>query len=72
MLTGAHPPVNGGWSAWVDHGCSRTCGSGTRRKSRTCTNPTPKHGGQKCKGPLYVTERCNMGCCPGKTRVVCL
>ena len=66
LFIASHPPVYGGWSAWIDHGC---CDSGTRRKSRTCTNPSPKHGGRQCTGSRYLTASCNMGCCPGKTYV---
>ncbi|XP_035659771.1 hemicentin-1-like [Branchiostoma floridae] len=40
--------LNGGWSDWVDGGCSVTCGSGTQTQTRTCDNPTPEAGGAEC------------------------
>lgn len=42
-------PVHGGWSAWSDWtNCSTTCSYGQKSRNRTCTNPTPEHGGRNC------------------------
>ena len=27
-----------------------TCGGGLQRQIKTCTNPSPKHGGKQCPG----------------------
>ena len=44
-------PVDGGWTTWGSFGaCLTTCGSGTKVRSRTCTNPTPAAGGKPCYG----------------------
>ncbi|XP_074654760.1 SCO-spondin-like [Tubulanus polymorphus] len=57
-----HPcQVNGGyslWGAWSD--CSRSCGSGHRTRSRTCTNPKPTACGADCRkiGPAVEKEVC--------------
>ena len=54
-------PVHGGFSAFG--ACSKTCGGGIR--TRTCTNPAPKHGGRACVG--HVEEACNTQACAGAT-----
>jgi len=45
------------WSTW--NRCSKTCGSGTRRRTRSCTN------GPGCSGLNEDTEICNATKCPG-------
>ena len=58
--------VNGQWSAWLSWGaCSRTCGGGAQRRSRTCTNPPPRNGGAACSGGRFQTRQCNSNGCPG-------
>ena len=58
--------VNGRWSAWLSWGaCSRTCGGGAQRRSRTCTNPPPRNGGAACSGGRFQTRQCNSNGCPG-------
>ena len=58
--------VNGNWGAWGAWGsCSRTCGSGTWTRSRSCNNPTPAHGGSNCPGNKYDTKQCSKQACPG-------
>ncbi|XP_053396768.1 ADAMTS-like protein 1 isoform X6 [Mercenaria mercenaria] len=59
-------PVDGGytdWSAWT--ACTKTCGGGSRGRSRTCTNPTPQNDGLPCNGSSSQTEDCNTNTCPG-------
>ena len=42
--------MNGNYSEWSEFTeCSTTCEGGQRRRSRTCTNPPPRHGGKDCK-----------------------
>merc|ERR1712003_17258 len=58
-------PVNGGWS---DYGkwtkCTKTCGGGTRNRTRSCTNPAPAKGGRQCGGKETESEKCNTQKCP--------
>ena len=58
-------PVDGGFSPWGEFSeCDKTCGSGVRKRSRTCTNPPPANGGKDCEGPLTEEEKCNTQPCP--------
>ncbi|CAG2224126.1 HMCN [Mytilus edulis] len=44
-------PINGAWSDWNPwEKCSKTCGSGTKSRSRKCSDPLPQHGGNFCDG----------------------
>lgn len=57
-------PVNGVFSEWGDFGdCDKTCGSGIKKRSRTCSNPPPAHGGKNCEGPPEQVEECNTQPC---------
>lgn len=60
------PMIDGGWSDWQDtHSCTRSCGGGVRWKTRTCSNPVPQNGGEKCEGSdkgMWTT--CNTQPCP--------
>ena len=53
--------VDGGWSKWGS--CSKSCGSGSQ--TRTCTNPSPAHGGSPCPDPESTSQTCNTQACPG-------
>ncbi|CAH3196925.1 unnamed protein product, partial [Porites evermanni] len=58
--------VNGGfslWSAWTT--CSKTCGTGTQSRSRTCTSPSPIHNGLNCTGDYTQAKSCKLSSCPG-------
>ncbi|XP_078318956.1 hemicentin-1-like isoform X2 [Crassostrea virginica] len=58
-------PINGGWSHFGSYGhCSVSCGGGSQTRSRTCTHPTPQHGGKDCVGSSTVTHSCNHHPCP--------
>ncbi|XP_013410229.1 uncharacterized protein LOC106173605 [Lingula anatina] len=58
-------PVNGGWTTWEGwQSCSQTCGSGTKLRSRTCTNPAPAYNGKNCSGNSSETIPCNLKDCP--------
>ena len=46
------------WRTWSR--CSKTCGSGTRRRTRSCTN------GPGCSGLNEDTETCIVTQCPGE------
>ena len=59
-------PRDGGWSdygEWSD--CPAVCGGGFQRRTRTCTNPTPRHGGEDCVGEAEEFRTCNPYPCNG-------
>nr|XP_022339845.1 semaphorin-5B-like [Crassostrea virginica] len=59
------PPINGGWSGFGSYGgCTKTCGSGTQTRSRSCNNPTPQWGGDQCPGSATQSIACNTHSCP--------
>lgn len=51
------------WSEWSE--CNVICGGGVHSRSRTCTNPPPKNGGNNCEGlgPANDTQACNPDPC---------
>ena len=57
--------VHGGWSSWTVGKCSKTCGGGIVRRTRTCNNPTPSCRGLPCRGISIHEEACNEHCCRG-------
>ncbi|XP_031556840.1 uncharacterized protein LOC116293538 isoform X2 [Actinia tenebrosa] len=54
------------WSSWTI--CSKSCGSGITRRTRTCTDPAPLHGGKNCTeqdlGAAEEVSRCFDRPCP--------
>ena len=57
--------INGGWGSWSSFSsCSKTCGGGTKRRTRRCNNPTPAYGGADCSGAASETSSCNTDHCP--------
>lgn len=59
--------MHGNWTSWGDWStCSVTCGSGVHMRTRSCTNPTPLHGGDECPGVDQEFGDCEAGTqCPG-------
>ena len=56
--------IEGKFSVWGDWGeCSVTCGTGSRSRDRTCTNPVPQNGGADCQGSSSETETCGKPPC---------
>ena len=54
------------WSTWSDYTiCSVTCGTGMKNRTRTCTEPSPLHGGEPCPGVADETKTCTRKDCPG-------
>lgn len=67
FLGGVQSPVDGGftdWAAWSS--CSKTCGGGTSERVRSCSQPTPAHGGKNCTGDSSESRDCNTQACAGK------
>ncbi|XP_048251341.1 SCO-spondin-like [Haliotis rufescens] len=64
-------PINGGltqWTQWTNPSCGITCGSTFsvfRARTRSCTNPTPRFGGQQCFGDTVQTvpKQCVFNAC---------
>ncbi|XP_048579836.1 uncharacterized protein LOC116619170 isoform X2 [Nematostella vectensis] len=60
-------PVDGGYTQWTKYSeCSKSCGNGTTNRTRMCTNPAPRHGGEDCEhlGPDIEITPCNEHPCP--------
>ncbi|PIO27468.1 hypothetical protein AB205_0138380, partial [Aquarana catesbeiana] len=54
----------GGWSSWSSWTeCTATCDSGIQTRNRSCSNPSPLHGGPECRGPQIQTRECNTQPC---------
>jgi hemicentin len=59
----ANGPVDCSWNDWSPWGeCSKTCGGGTTRRSRTSN--AAQNGGASCEGGPEDTGRCNTQDCP--------
>ncbi|XP_062384183.1 semaphorin-5B [Sardina pilchardus] len=59
-------PVKGAWSCWSSWSeCSASCGGGHYQRTRTCTNPAPKHSGDICIGLHTEEALCNTEECEG-------
>ncbi|XP_071153887.1 uncharacterized protein [Mytilus edulis] len=59
-----HCGVDGGWGAWCEwSSCSASCGKGTTRRSRKCTNPTPSYGGHTCGSDSDQVMDCYVETC---------
>ncbi|XP_046377661.2 uncharacterized protein LOC124149874 [Haliotis rufescens] len=57
--------ADGGWSKWMEwSACSVSCGNGTRRRHRFCTNPPPDRNGKTCPGDKQQTIFCQRQTCP--------
>ncbi|XP_046581283.1 uncharacterized protein LOC124288796 [Haliotis rubra] len=57
--------ADGGWSKWMEWSeCSVTCGNGTRKRHRFCTNPPPDRHGKTCPGNKQHTIYCEKQTCP--------
>ena len=65
-LRNNHSVVHGGWSSWTQSRCSKSCGGGIVRFTRTCNNPTPSCRGLPCRGISVHEESCSQHCCRGK------
>ncbi|KAG9347916.1 hypothetical protein JZ751_003933 [Albula glossodonta] len=51
---------NGAWTPWTSWApCSTSCGIGFQVRQRSCSNPTPRHGGRVCVGQNREERYCN-------------
>ncbi|XP_074654070.1 hemicentin-1-like [Tubulanus polymorphus] len=58
-------PVHGLWAQWAPWGaCSVSCNGGKQKRFRTCSNPSPAHGGRVCPGSNQISRACNQQKCP--------
>ncbi|XP_007427406.1 netrin receptor UNC5A [Python bivittatus] len=58
-------PVSGGWSAWsLWSVCGADC---THWRSRECSDPMPRNGGDECQGPELETRNCTSELCTNGT-----
>jgi hypothetical protein len=57
-------PVNGNWSSVSWRDCNATCGGGTQKGTRSCTNPAPVNDGANCEGLSIIEQECNTQSCP--------
>ena len=58
--------VDGKWTAYGSFSsCSKSCATGLKERTRSCTNPPPRHGGKLCNGSCVDTIECNTHPCPG-------
>nr|XP_040571099.1 SCO-spondin-like isoform X1 [Lepeophtheirus salmonis] len=61
--------IDGGWSIWTKWTpCSSTCGTGTKSRFRSCSNPIPKYGGKICVGSASESAKCFSRYCPVEGR----
>ena len=54
------------WSAWEVGVCSKSCGGGTRTKSRRTDDNHHEVEPEHCPGMVNLEESCNPEECPGK------
>ncbi|KPP71089.1 hypothetical protein Z043_110030, partial [Scleropages formosus] len=51
---------NGAWTPWTAWApCSTSCGIGFQVRQRSCSNPSPRHGGRVCVGQNREERYCN-------------
>ena len=56
--------VDGMWGQWSDFSsCSSSCGSGLKRRSRSCLGPF--YSGRDCFGETFEELQCQNGLCSG-------
>ena len=70
--------IDGGYTEWTEWTeCTATCGGGTQKRSRSCTNPSPKNNGKSCieqeqLGLPEETQDCNTQDCRKNITVILL
>ncbi|XP_065656181.1 uncharacterized protein LOC100198541 [Hydra vulgaris] len=60
----SEPAIDGGLTEWSEFSeCSVECGTGTKERERTCTNPIPSGAGKDCIGELHEVVECVLDDC---------
>lgn len=60
-------PIDGHWGRWSSwSACSKTCGDGTKHRTRKCNDPMPANSGKSCSGDdkqqeACIVRRCGLG-----------
>ena len=57
------------WSNWIIGQCSKSCGAGFRRRTRS-PKIESQNGGKDCDGRSTVFENCYLSECPGNVTIV--
>ncbi len=57
----------GSWTEWST--CSRSCGGGTRSRTRSCDSQAPSNVGAPCV--VTDSQTCNILACPGEFYLSC-
>lgn len=73
------PARHGNWGEWTTYGeCSRQCDGGVQTRSRSCNNPSPRNGGNSCRGmngqrsdTEEQSRTCNTQVCEPATETDC-
>ena len=56
--------ADGNWGSWETWGaCSKTCGTGSRLRSRHCNDPPAMNGGADCVGDNFEQDYCSQYPC---------
>lgn len=65
-------PTDGHWGRWSSWStCSKTCGDGTKLRTRQCDDPPPTNSGKSCSGDEKQQEACIVRRC-GLGKKLCL
>lgn len=55
-------PIPGGWGDWVEEDCHSGCilkSKGSRKRHRSCNNPSPFKSGEDCEGLSFDVSLCD-------------
>ena len=62
--------VDGGWSEWSRFaGCTKSCGGGSKSRTRECNEPSPSDGGADCPGKYFENLECNTEQCQSEKQI---
>jgi len=63
--------VDGQWGSWGSwSSCTKTCGPGSRSRTRRCDSPAPANGGNKCRGDRSQSGGCSNSPCQRELQTV--
>ena len=62
--------VDGRWTDWSEwQNCTSNCGTGERKRYRSCSNPAPQCSGMVCQGPDEESMPCELVSCKCVRRI---